>query len=150
MRNSLSLSAAVLAVLFSFQASLAQIRKIPAEVTTALSEKYPGAANVEWKDRLTGFTAGFELDSITYLAAFNNEGEWESTEHEIDADDLPQAVSDGLDKSKYADWEISKVDYIEMPDEAVQYRIQVGKGDIKRRNLYFNPKGRMLKDKLTL
>ena len=44
------------------QAANAQIRKIPAEVTNAFAEKYGGAKNVEWKDNLSVFVAGFEQD----------------------------------------------------------------------------------------
>lgn len=130
--------------------SQAQIRKIPAEVTDSFSEKYPDATGVEWKDRLTGFSASFTLDNINYLASFSNKGEWENTEHEIEQENLPAAVKDGLEKSKYADWEVIKTDLIELPNDEIQYRITVGKGDIKKRNLTFNSKGRLLKDKLTL
>lgn len=128
----------------------AQIRKIPAEVTDSFNEKYPDAKGVEWRDKLTGFSATFNLDNTTYLASFSNKGAWENTEHEIQQDELPSAVSDGLEKSKYADWEIRKVDYIELSNQQIEYRIEVGSGDIKKRNLYFNSKGRLIKDKLTL
>jgi hypothetical protein len=130
--------------------SFAQIRKIPAEVTGSFSQKYPDASNVEWRDRLTGFTASFTLDSGSYIASFDNKGEWESTETGIDQDDLPEAVKDGFEKSRYADWSVSQVSKIELPDNKVEYKIEVAKGDIKKRNLYFNSKGRLLKDKLTL
>ena len=128
----------------------AQIRKIPAEVTNGFSEKYPEAGSVEWKDRLTGFTASFVLDDVNYLANFSNDGEWESTEHEIAQEELPEAVNDGFEKSRYADWQVLSVVHIEFADESVQYRVEVGKGDIKKRNLYFNTRGRLVKDKLTL
>lgn len=130
--------------------SFAQIRKIPAEVTSSLSEKYPGATNVEWRDRLTGFTATFTLDNVSYIAYFNNKSEWESTEQEIDMEDLPEDVNDGFQKSRYADWDVAHVSKIDLPGNKVQYKIEVGKGDIKKRNLYFNSKGRLLKDNLTI
>ncbi len=128
----------------------AQLRKIPVEVTNSFSGKYPAATDVEWKDRLTGFTAGFTLDNTHYLAAFDNKGRWENTEHQIEAEDLPEAVKEGFDKSKYADWVIERADYIELPDDQVQYRVLVASGDIKKRNLHFNSKGRLVRDKLTL
>ena len=130
--------------------SFSQIRKIPAEVTESLSEKYPGATNVEWRDRLTGFTASFTLDSLSYTASFDNKGAWESTEQAIDEDALPEAVADGFDKSRFTDWTVSQVSRIELPSDEVQYKIEVSKGDIKKRNLYYNSEGRLLKDKLTL
>jgi uncharacterized protein YxeA len=141
----------VVALLATFSnTSFAQIRKIPAEVTSALTEKYPSAKNVEWRDKLTGFTASFTLDSKSYTATFNNKGEWERTEKEIDKEELPETVQEGFNKSKYADWTVSQESKIDLPDNEVQFKIEVSKGDIKKRNLYFNSKGRLLKDLLTL
>lgn len=128
----------------------AQIRKIPAEVTNAFTEKYPNATSVEWRDKLSSFTASFQLDSGIFIATFSNKGEWESTEEGIDKEDLPDAVNAGFDKSKYTDWEWGQVTRIELPNDEVQYKIEVKKGDIKKRNLYFSSEGRLLKDKLTL
>lgn len=141
----------IVATLFlSSLSASAQIRKIPGEVTDSFNEKYPEARGTEWRDKLSGFSATFNLDNTTYIATFSNKGQWENTEHEIQQDELPGAVTDGLEKSKYADWEVLKVDYIELSNDDVQYRIEVGSGDIKKRNLYFNSKGRLVKDKLTL
>jgi hypothetical protein len=140
----------VATLLLSSSTLSAQIRKIPAEVTDSFNGKYPDAKGVEWRDRLTGFSATFTLDNTTYLASFDNKGEWQNTEHEIQQEELPSAVTDGLEKSKYAEWEIRKVDYIELSNGQIEYRIEVGSGDIKKRNLYFNSKGRLVKDKLTL
>ena len=130
--------------------TFAQIRKIPAEVTNAFQEKYPDAKSVEWRDKLTSFTASFQLDSTTYIAQFSSKGEWENTEEAIDKDDIPSEVKAGFDKSRYADWNMGQVTKIELPGDEFQYKIEVAKGDIKKRNLYFNSDGRMLKDKITL
>lgn len=128
----------------------AQIRKIPAEVTDAFTAKYPNATAVEWRDKLSSFTASFQLDSRIYIATFGNKGDWESTEEGIDKEDLPEAVNGGFSKSKYTDWDWGQVTRIELPGDEVQYKIEVKKGDIKKRNLYFSSEGRLLKDKLTL
>ena len=141
----------LLAILTIFTTdSFAQIRKIPAEVTNAFQEKYPNATSVEWRDKLSSFTASFQQDSTTYIAQFNSKGEWENTEEAIDQTELPEAVKGGFDKSKYTEWTIGQVTKIEMPNDEVQYKIEVAKGDIKKRNLFFNEEGRMLKDKITL
>lgn len=130
--------------------TFAQLRKIPAEVTNAFQEKYPHATSVEWRDKLSSFTASFQLDSTTYIAQFSSKGEWENTEEAIDESDLPEAVKGGFDKSKYTEWDMGQVTKIELPNSEVQYKIEVAKGDIKKRNLYFNSEGRLLKDKITL
>ena len=135
---------------FTTTNTFAQIRKIPAEVTNAFQEKYPNAKSVEWRDKLSSFTASFQLDSTTYIAQFSNKGEWENTEEAIDATELPGQVKAGFDKSRYTDWTMGQVTKIELPGDEIQYKIEVAKGDIKKRNLYFNSEGRMLKDKITL
>lgn len=127
-----------------------QLRKIPAEVTTSFTKKYPDATAVEWRDKLSSFTASFTLDSITYVASFDSNGQWENTEQVIDKDDLPLEVQNGFQKSRYSDWDVALVNKIELANDEVQYRVEVGKGDIKRRNLYFDSTGKMLKDRLTL
>lgn len=130
--------------------SFAQLRKIPAEVTESFTTKFPEATSVEWRDKLTGFTATFSVDSVTYIATFDNDGEWQSTEESIGEEDLPSAVQDGFEKSRYADWKVDNLSRIQLPGDEVNFKIVVVKGDIKKRNLLFNNEGRLLKDKLTL
>ncbi len=130
--------------------SFAQVRKIPSEVTEAFKQKYPTASNVEWRDKLSNFSAVFEADNIQYEARFNSKGEWQLTENEIDESDLPEAVKDGYDKSKYADWEIGKVHKIELSDGSFQYRVEAVKNDVRKKNLYFNSDGRLVKDRITI
>ena len=128
----------------------AQIRKLPAEVTNSFSEKYPDAKNVEWKDKLSNFSAGFEWEDEKYEAHFNKKGEWLSTDKEIDVNDLPANVKDGFDKSKYSDWETKNAYRIDMPDDKINYRIHVARSSIQKKILLFNEEGKLLKDNLTL
>ncbi len=130
--------------------SNAQIRKIPSTVTEAFKEKYPDATSVEWRDKLSVFSAIFVNDGVTYEARYNSKGEWLNTEHEITTEDIPEAVQEGFDKSKYADWSIEKVHQISLPRDIVQYRLHVGKTDLQKKNLLYNSRGRLLKDKITL
>jgi hypothetical protein len=130
---------------------VAQVRKIPASVTEAFKDKYPDAGNVEWKDKLSGFIATFEENGTKYEARFSNKGIWENTENKIESDELPEAVNEGFEKSKYADeWNIESVYRIELPGEKIQYRMQVAKSDLQKKNLLFNSEGRLLKDRITL
>ena len=139
----------VFAAGFAFNTN-AQIRKIPAEVTNAFAEKYGDAKNVEWKDNLSVFVAGFEQDGERYEAKFNKKGKWQSTEKPIAINDLPGVVNDGFEKSKYAEWEVRSVYEIELPADVKQYRLRVAKSDIQQKNLLFNEEGKLLKDNLTL
>lgn len=134
-----------------YTAAFAQVRKIPAVVTEAFKDKYPDASNVEWKDKLSGFVAVYEDDGVKYEARFSNKGIWENTENKVENDDLPEAVNEGFDKSKYADeWTIETIYRIELPGEKIQYRLQVSKSDLQKKNLLFNSEGRLLKDRITL
>ena len=144
---------AFLTILFiaaGISASFAQVRKIPSEVTEAFKQKYPDATNVEWRDKLSNFSAIFESENQHYQARFNSKGEWQLTEYEIEESDLPEEVKDGFDKSKYADWEIGTIYKIELSDGSFQYRIETIKNDVRKKNLYFNSEGRLVKDKITI
>ena len=135
--------------LVSFSAD-AQIRKIPASVTDSFREKYPNATGVEWRDKLSSFTAVFTVDGVNYEAKYSGKGEWQSTENELEPEALPDVVNQGFEKSKYTDWNIEKVHRIQLPGDVIQYRIQIGKGDVQKKNLLFNDKGRLLRDRITL
>jgi hypothetical protein len=130
--------------------SYAQVRKIPSEVTEAFKEKYPTATNVEWRDKLSTFSAIFESDKIKYEARFNSKGEWQLTQNEIEESELPEVVKDSYDKSKYADWEIGGIHKIELADGTIQYRIETIKSDVRKKNLVFNSEGRLIKDRITI
>jgi hypothetical protein len=130
--------------------AFAQFRKVPAEVTEALKSKYPDASNVSWKDKISVFVASFDMDNEKYEARFDEKGEWKSTTKEISKDALPEEVKDGLEKSKYADWDLNDVYSIELPDDVMQYRLQVAKNDVQKKNLLFNSDGKLLRDNITL
>ena len=140
---------AIITAVFLFSTSFSQVRKIPAEVTESFKQKYPEATKVEWRDKLSTFSAIFEIDDQLHEAKFNSKGEWQQTETAIEEDDLPEAVTDGFEKSKYAEWEISGIYKIEMND-TVHYRIEAVKTDIRKKNLFFNSEGRLVKDRITL
>jgi len=128
----------------------AQIRKIPAEVTDAFATRYPHATKVEWKDKLQYFEASFELNGAQISADFSSNGEWESSERVMNFDDLPDEVKDGFSKSKYADWDKKSVSEIQELGKPLQYKINISKSDLQKKNLFFDANGKLLKDNITL
>ncbi|MHA4809043.1 PepSY-like domain-containing protein [Flavitalea flava] len=129
----------------------AQLRKIPAPVTTAFEAKYPGATQVEWKDQLTDFKATFtSSDNTKCEAKFSSKGVWKKTEQQITEPSLPSAVRNGFAKSKYSEWKVKDTYILHSSDKAVQYHIVVAKSDIDKKHLLFNSHGKMLKDNFTL
>ncbi|OQP47276.1 hypothetical protein A4H97_07160 [Niastella yeongjuensis] len=129
----------------------AQVRKVPAEVTEAFRQKYPSALNVEWRDRLSGFTAAFDQDKVHYEAKFTNKGFWQSTENKIEDANIPGGVKDGFQKSKYAEeWNIKQAYKIDLREAKTQYRLDIQKNDIQKKQLFFDSTGRLLRDNITL
>ncbi|HYC30502.1 MAG TPA: PepSY-like domain-containing protein, partial [Chitinophagaceae bacterium] len=118
--------------------------------TEAFKNKYSGAANVEWKDRITSYSAVFEVDGKKQEAFFDDDGEWKYTYIDIEETDIPAAVNEGLQKSKYDEWDIDRVQRIEKNDNNTEYRIIVKKGDIRKKSLLFNSEGKLRKDNYKL
>jgi len=122
--------------------SFAQIRKVPAEVTNALKSKFPNAADVSWKDKLSSWEAEFTDNNVKTSAYFSNKGEWKETDKEMTFEALPADVKVGLSKSKYSEWTPGSVTTILKKDKELQYRIFVEKSSIvQKKYLYFNEKG---------
>ena len=57
---------------------------------------------MEWGDKVTGFEATFSLNDHKQQATFSSKGEWKRSEVTISTDEVPAAVKDGLQKSKYS------------------------------------------------
>ncbi len=140
----------VIAIIIMFTAAHAQLRKVPAEATEAFKAKYPDTKNVEWKDKLTGFQASYEMNGLQYQSKFSNQGEWLQTEKIIEEDALPAAVKDGYGKSKYTAWELKEISRIENKDNSIQYRLFVRKSGVEKRYLYFDSEGKLVKDAITI
>lgn len=128
----------------------AQLRKIPAEVTDAFTIRYPHATKVEWRDKLHYFEASFVLNGSNISANFSSKGEWESSERELAFEDLPGDVMDGFKKSKYSEWQKKSVYEVQELGKPLQYRINIQKSGIQKKNLFFDVNGKLLKDAITL
>ncbi len=130
--------------------AFSQIREIPKAVEETFANQYKGATNIEFKDQLTRVDVHFEMDGEKMLAIYSNKGLWKETQKELSYDSLPVDVRDGLEKSKFADREIEDVTVLYLPGGTEQYRIKARKNDVEKKYLYFNPKGRLLRESLTL
>jgi hypothetical protein len=141
----------VLLTVFTLSAS-AQLREIPKEVKDRFMSQYPQATDVDYKDQLVKVYVYFTLTGEKLIATYSNKGLWKETEKEWSFDKLSQAVKDGFDKSKYADdeWTVKETAIIYLPGDKEQYRIKVEKNELQKKYLYFNTKGRLLKESITL
>ena len=130
--------------------SFAQIRSIPSVVTDAFKTKFPDAAKVSWKDNISNFEADFIKDSYSYEVKFNSKGEWLETAKKIEFKDLNEDIKDGFQKSKFNDWEVRGVKEFNEKGKEIVYRILVRKSDVEKKYLFFNKKGQLIKDTLTI
>jgi hypothetical protein len=128
----------------------AQVRDIPDAVKETFSSQYPGAENVTYEDNLVSVQVHFQVNGEKMVAAYNNKGRWKDTEKNWSFDQLPEAVKDGFQKSKYADWKVLDVKMIYRPGGSDRYRIKVEKNDIQKKNVFFNKAGRLVEDSITV
>lgn len=135
---------------FIFLFSFAQVREIPTEVREKFRTQYQGADSIEFRDQIVKVFVHFTKDSARYIAEYSNKGEWKGTEKMWEFNKLPEDVKDGFGKSKYADWDIEDTRVIYKTNGTQQYRIKVGKSDLQKKYLYFNEKGRLKRDAVTI
>src|SRR5690349_18975102 len=70
----------------------AQIRKIPSSATDNFKTKYPSDENVEWKDKISHFSALFTIDNKSYEAHFDNDGNWKESIVKLEDSEVPAEV----------------------------------------------------------
>jgi hypothetical protein len=137
--------------LFVFAAMAnSQLREIPKVVEETFANQYRGASGIEFKDQLVRVDVHFELEGENMIASYTNKGLWKETIKEWSFDKLPDEVKTGFDKSKYADREVEDVAVLYLPGGAEQYRLKAKKNGVEKKYLYFNPKGRLLRESVTL
>ncbi|MET0637185.1 MAG: PepSY-like domain-containing protein [Chitinophagaceae bacterium] len=144
------LSLLSLVTLFAVTFSFAQVREIPKAVEETFTRQYPGASDIEYKDKLVNVDVSFNLDGDHMVASYTNKGVWKESWKDWTYDKLPPSVQDGFKKSKYADREVDEVIVIYLPGGGEQYRLRARKNDVQKSYLYFNPRGRLLRTALTI
>ena len=147
MKKGLLLNASLL--LLSFFA-FSQVREIPRAVEETFANQYKGASNIEFKDQLTSVNVQFELEGQKMVASYTNKGLWKETQKEVEFEMLPSEVKDGFEKSKFSGREVENVIMLYLPGGVEQYRLKARKNDVEKKYLYFNPKGRLLRESVTL
>lgn len=140
----------VLSFLFLKTSVSAQLREMPAEVKEAFGKQYPDAESPEFKDNIVLVKVHFSKNGEKMIATYNNKGMWRDTEKDWNFDHLPEDVKDGFQKSKYAEWNITETKIIYLPGGNERYRVKVGKNDIQKKYLFFNKKGRLVEDTITI
>jgi hypothetical protein len=130
--------------------AFSQVREIPRAVEETFANQYKGASNIEFKDQLTSVNVHFELEGQKMVASYTNKGLWKETQKEVEFEMLPSEVKDGFEKSKFSGREVENVIMLYLPGGVEQYRLKARKNDVEKKYLYFNPKGRLLRESVTL
>jgi Putative beta-lactamase-inhibitor-like, PepSY-like len=130
--------------------SFSQVTSVPEEAKSNFAGQYPNAQNVEWDNDIVNVNVRFTLDEEQMNAEYNNKGIWKSTLKESTMESLPAEVQDGFKKSKYAERDVTNVKVVYLPGNVMQYRLKVEKNDIQKKHLWFNAKGRLIRDANTL
>jgi hypothetical protein len=128
----------------------AQFKSVPAEVTNAFTSTYPEAKNVTWKSGFGGYEAHFDINGDAATVKYSNKGEWKETERDMKFDSLRPEIKDGFFKSKYSGWERKEIKELKEKDKDTLYRIYVRESTLSKKYLYFNIRGQLVKDSMTL
>jgi hypothetical protein len=124
--------------------SAGQVRPTPAEVTNTFSKMFPDARNIQWRDKITIFSAFFNIKDVKCEAKFTPTGSWVSTEKAIQLDSLPPLITDSLKSGKYAGWTQTSAYILRSSDGTTQYHVVVTNSDAGRKILFFNQNDRLL------
>ena len=122
-------------------------KKVPAVVTSAFAEKYPGMKVSEWDYEAdkNAYQAEFNRDGKKMEAYFAEDGSWMKTKRELKVEDLPPAVFKSLTTGEYKDWTFG--DYYEMDTpEGMRYKIKA-KYNPQEHHLIYNEAGILVEKK---
>lgn len=127
-----------------------QTKSIPQPVTNHFTSMFPGAKNIEWRDKITNYQVFFFADNSKCEAKFSTDGKWISSEKQIAIDSIPKKIKDSIRLGTYADWKIQSAYMLHFPDQPDQYHIVVTKDEFPKKILFFSITGQILKDNLSL
>ena len=128
--------------LLAMQGSLAQSdKKIPAAVSAAFSEKYPGMKVADW-DYVAGnnaYEAEFRMDDKKMEAYFADNGTWISTKTLVKIEEFPSAVFQAMTTGEYKDWTFHDYAIFETPG-GMRYNM-IAKNGNNTHNVIYNDAG---------
>lgn len=135
---------------FMTQKAHCQIKDVPTPVKDAFTQQYPKADSANYENRLVFVLVHFYQSDSTSTAKYTSKGIWQWTETAVPFSSLPEPVQDGFNKSKYLGWVVDHSFLVNLPGGVTRYKIQVEKSAIQKRNLFFNIRGRMISDNITM
>jgi hypothetical protein len=102
---------------------------LPGNVSSAFSQKYPAAKLGNWEMYGDDYIITFIDKDVKSSAYFPPDGAWLRTDTRIESkEDLPAAVRDGLARSRFAGYDIDKIEKIQQPSDRTYYIVRVDYG----------------------
>lgn len=127
-----------------------QKKTVPANVITALKTKYPGAENVSWIYYTNTYAARFYNAGVPCTVTFDEKGAWLDETRKLGFGDLGTNVKNAFSQSKFATWRAYEVNSIREKNKEIQYRILISNNDLQKKYIYFDAKGQLKKEILTM
>lgn len=110
--------------------------RVPADISQALTAKYPAARKIEWEKKGEYYVAECYVDQKEKEVWFDARGEWKMTETEIYWNQLPSDVQNSFNSSDYATWHRDDYDMLEYPTRTTLYVIEVEQGKTEYQLFY--------------
>jgi hypothetical protein len=134
----------ILIVLLFSVSVFAQEAKVPKEVKAAFNKLYPNAKDVKWdKEGDEEFEASFVEGTTHISVVFDEEGDVEETETEIEVKSLSKPILDFIAKN-YVGYNITEAAKIVDDENNVIFESEVTKGK-KKEDLLFDVNGKQVK-----
>jgi hypothetical protein len=70
-----------------------QIKLLPKKVKNALETNFPGAMNVEWEHKKTGFEAIFYLNDVEHISLFSEKGILLENKKNLWPNEIPENIT---------------------------------------------------------
>ncbi len=111
------------------------VDKVPAEVRQAFMKKFPTVYKYSWEMEEENYEVSFKLDGKEASADFDATGAWLESEVEIHKSDLPQAITDAIQRD-FPGFETEEVVKGETPVKGTFYEVKVEKSEEEYEAIY--------------
>lgn len=132
-----------------FTTVTAQVFNVPDRAKKDFSERYVNATMADWTNNVSYYTCKFNQAGVDSKAYYHMDGYWDYTERFVASAKVPATVKDSFSKSKYRDWSLKSLVYVENKDNINLYRYYVKKG-IEKKYVFFEIDGKLIKENATL
>jgi hypothetical protein len=125
--------------------------KLPKAVVTAVKSKFPKSkmesAVKATADGKTTYEVTLKTGKLGIDVVVTSEGKIMQIEKEMAAKDLPKAVADAFD-AKYAKAKVKRIEELIKEDKVISYELLIETTAKKKLEVYFDPQGKFLEEKI--